>query len=101
MHYSYDDGFISFRTGAGTKLRAVTSGDVLAFRVDEYDARLRRGWSVMVLGRATIEATTHDHERLPTVDGPRVRAEHNYCVRLFCEVVTGQTIQTYPEWPRN
>ena len=34
----FDDGEIVFRTGAGTKLRAAESGDVLAFEVDAYDA---------------------------------------------------------------
>jgi nitroimidazol reductase NimA-like FMN-containing flavoprotein (pyridoxamine 5'-phosphate oxidase superfamily) len=80
VHYVYDDGVIVFRTGTGTKLRAAVNGDVLAFEVDAYDAQSGRGWSVMVLGRATVLPTDH--------------AVHY--VRLFCEVVTGRVIQKDP-----
>ena len=38
VRYVYADDAITFRTGAGTKLRAAESGDVLAFEVDAYDA---------------------------------------------------------------
>lgn len=72
VHYVYDDGVIMFRTGAGTKLRAAANGDVLAFEVDTYDAESGVGWSVMVLGRATVLVTEQ--------------------VRLVCEVVTGRVI---------
>ena len=59
VHYVYDDGVIVFRTGAGTKLRAAANGDVLAFEVDAYEETSGRGWSVMVLGRATVLTTEH------------------------------------------
>ena len=80
VHYVYHDGVIVFRTGTGTKLRAAVNGDVLAFEVDAYDAQSGRGWSVMVLGRATV---------LPTDDAV-------HYVHLFCEVVTGRVIQKDP-----
>jgi nitroimidazol reductase NimA-like FMN-containing flavoprotein (pyridoxamine 5'-phosphate oxidase superfamily) len=93
VHYLYDDGVIVFRTGAGTKLRAAASGDVLAFEVDTYDPESRLGWSVMVLGRATVVTTEHEHEGLPTLDPPAPREERCHYVRLFCELVTGRLIQ--------
>jgi len=77
VHYVYDDGVIVFRTGDGTKLRAAANGDVLAFEVDTYDAESGRGWSVMVLGRATVLNTE----------------QRNHYVRLFCELVTGRVIE--------
>jgi nitroimidazol reductase NimA-like FMN-containing flavoprotein (pyridoxamine 5'-phosphate oxidase superfamily) len=92
--YVYDDGAIVFRTGAGTKLRAAASGDVLAFQVDEYDPESGRGWCVLVLGRATVLTTEHEHEGLPTVDGYRCDGERNHYVRLRCEIVTGRIIDT-------
>jgi hypothetical protein len=82
VHYVYDDGVIVFRTGSGSKLRAAVNGDVLAFEVDAYDPALGQGWSVMVLGRATVFTTEHGR---------------SHYVRLFCEVVTGRTITTPPE----
>jgi nitroimidazol reductase NimA-like FMN-containing flavoprotein (pyridoxamine 5'-phosphate oxidase superfamily) len=97
VRYVYDDGVIVFRTGAGTKLRAAESGDVLAFEVDSYDAAAGRGWSVMVLGRASVVTTEHEHVGLPTLD--QVSAgERNHYVRLFCEVVTGRVIETTSEY---
>jgi nitroimidazol reductase NimA-like FMN-containing flavoprotein (pyridoxamine 5'-phosphate oxidase superfamily) len=95
VHYLYDDGVIVFRTGAGSKLRAAANGDVLAFEVDTFDPDLGRGWSVMVLGRATVLTTEHGHDGLPTLDVP-LSGERNHYVRLFCEVVTGRVIETSP-----
>ena len=92
VHYVYDNGVIVFRTGAGTKLRAAVSGDVLAFEVDAYDAETGRGWSVMVLGRATVFTTEHEQNGLPTLDQPAPGAERNHYVRLSCELVTGRVI---------
>lgn len=93
VHYAYDDGAIVFRTGPGTKLRAAANGDVLAFEVDTYDARSGRGWSVMVLGRASVFTTEDEHGGLPTLDQDS-GGERNHYVRLFCEVVSGRIIET-------
>jgi uncharacterized protein len=92
--YVYDAGSIVFRTGAGTKLRAAVSGDVLAFEVDAYDVSSGNGWSVMVLGRATVVTTEHEHAGLPTLDGPREDGARSHYVRLYCEMVTGRSIET-------
>ena len=92
VHYVYDDGVIVFRTGAGTKLRAAANGDVLAFEVDTYDAESGRGWSVMVLGRATVLTTAHGPAETST-PGRTPGAERNHYVRLFCELVTGRVIE--------
>lgn len=92
--YVYDQGAIVFRTGAGTKLRAAANGDVLAFQADEYDRESGRGWCVLVLGRASVLTTEHEHQGLPTVDGYRYDGERNHYVRLNCELVSGRTIET-------
>lgn len=44
-----DDGVV-FRTRAGTKLDAATSGAVVAFEVDDVDPVDHTGWSVLVTG---------------------------------------------------
>ena len=79
VRYLYDDGAIEFRTGAGSKLRAAVSGDVLAFEVDSFEPESGRGWSVLVLGRASVI-------------GLRGASERDYDVRLRCEMVTGRSI---------
>jgi nitroimidazol reductase NimA-like FMN-containing flavoprotein (pyridoxamine 5'-phosphate oxidase superfamily) len=93
VHYFYDDGVIVFRTGVGTKLRAAANGDVLAFEVDHYDAQTGRGWSVMVLGRAAIVVTEHEHDRFRILAHAAAAEERNHYVRLFCEIVTGRVIE--------
>ena len=92
--YVYDEGAIVFRTGTGSKLRAAASGDVLAFEVDSYDPHSGQGWSVLVLGRAAVITTEHEHAGLPTLDGSRVGGARNHYVRLHCEMVSGRTITT-------
>jgi nitroimidazol reductase NimA-like FMN-containing flavoprotein (pyridoxamine 5'-phosphate oxidase superfamily) len=93
VRYLYDNGVIVFRTGAGTKLRAAVSGEVLAFEVDVCDDANGRAWTVLVLGRATVVTTGHEHEGLPTFD-PLIDGERNHYVRLQCELVTGEVIET-------
>jgi hypothetical protein len=92
VHYTYENGVIVFRTGSGSKLRAAMNGDVLAFEVDAYDAETGRGWSVMVLGRATVVTTERENEGLPTLDQPGPGEERNHYVCLSCELVTGRII---------
>ncbi len=43
---------IVFRSTVGSKLNAAAMGDPVAFEIDDWDARTRTGWSVMVRGRA-------------------------------------------------
>ena len=92
VRYLYADGAITFRTGGGTKLRAAESGDVLAFEVDSYDTEMSAGWSVLVLGRATVLTTEHEHDGLPTIDPPRQGETRSHYVRLHCELITGRRL---------
>jgi uncharacterized protein len=89
VEYVYDDGAIVFRTEHDSKLRAATHGDVLAFEVDAFDAASGFGWSVHVLGRATVTTFDHDVAPLPTLDDDETGAPRHY-VRLHCEIVTGR-----------
>jgi hypothetical protein len=92
VRYLYADDAITFRTGGGTKLRAAESGDVLAFEVDAYDTQTTEGWSVLVLGRATVLTTEHEHDDLPTLDATRAGERRNHYVRLHCEILTGRRL---------
>jgi nitroimidazol reductase NimA-like FMN-containing flavoprotein (pyridoxamine 5'-phosphate oxidase superfamily) len=90
VRYLYETGAITFRTGSGTKLRAAQQGDVLAFEVDAYDAETKHGWSVLVLGRASVLTTEHEHAGIPTLDAPDPDSLNNHYVRLGCELITGR-----------
>ena len=90
VRYLFAENAITFRTGSGTKLRAAESGDVLAFQVDAYDTDTNEGWSVLVLGRATVLTTEHEDDDLPTLDATRAGERRNHYVRLHCELLTGR-----------
>jgi uncharacterized protein len=92
VRYVYADDAITFRTGGGTKLRAAVSGDVLAFEVDTYDTETSVGWSVLVLGRATVLTTEHEHDGLPTIETMHGHEPRNHYVRLHCELLTGRRL---------
>jgi nitroimidazol reductase NimA-like FMN-containing flavoprotein (pyridoxamine 5'-phosphate oxidase superfamily) len=92
VRYLFAENAITFRTGGGTKLRAAESGDVLAFQVDTYDTETNEGWSVLVLGRATVLTTEHEDDGLPTLDATRSGERPNHYVRLHCELLTGRRL---------
>ena len=92
VEYVYDAGAIVFRTEHDTKLRAAVHGDVLAFEVDAFDADAGQGWSVHVLGRATVLTADHDVAPLPTLDPELPADSRRHYVRLHCEIVTGHRL---------
>jgi hypothetical protein len=92
VRYLFAEDAVTFRTGGGTKLRAAESGDVLAFEVDAYDTETNEGWSVLVLGRATVLTTEHENDDLPTLDATRAGEPRNHYVRLHCEIITGRRL---------
>ncbi|MDQ1433813.1 MAG: hypothetical protein QOF59_629 [Actinomycetota bacterium] len=94
VRYLYSADVITFRSEPGTKLRAARSGDVLAFEVDEFDEAAGDGWSVLVLGRATVLTTELECEfdALPTLDHTARHEPANNSVRLHCELVTGRRL---------
>ena len=91
VEYVYEEGVITFRTEHDVKLHAAVHGAVLAFEVDAYDPATGHGWSVHVLGRATVLAAEHEPLPLPTLDA-EPRGERRHYVRLHCEVVTGSRL---------
>jgi len=92
VHYHFAGDEITFRTGSGTKLRAAESGDVLAFQVDAYEPGTCAGWSVLVLGRASVVTTEHEHGGLPTFDPPLPGDRRSHYVSLHCELLTGRRL---------
>jgi len=92
VRYLYEADAITFRTGSGTKLRAAEQGDVLAFEVDAYDDETKRGWSVLVLGRASVLTTEHEHDGIPTLEPSDPDTRINHYVRLGCELITGRRL---------
>lgn len=90
VEYVYDDGVITFRTESALKLGAASQGDVLAFEIDAFDSALGDGWTVLVLGRATV--LTADAAMVPTLDESDPNATRYHYVRLHCELVSGRRL---------
>ena len=92
VEYVYEDGVIIFRTEHDTKLHAAVHGAVLAFEVDAFDPGSGIGWSVHVLGRATVVTADHDVAPLPTLDDEHPEEPRRHYVRLHCEIVNGRRL---------
>ena len=90
--FAFVDDHIVFRTGRGTKLNVATAGNVVAFETDRYDPIEHRGWSVLIVGRASrVEKAELGVDAAllglkPWDDGS---AEY---VRIQCEMLSGRRI---------
>jgi uncharacterized protein len=93
VNYRLVDGCVVFRSSPGSKLSAASSGTVVAFEVDDYNAADRSGWSVLAVGPSEV---VHDFDVAfetleaglePYVDGPR-----GAIVRIVPQFLSGRRI---------
>jgi uncharacterized protein len=94
VNYVYRDGGIYFRTADGTKLHAASRGSIVAFEVDEAEQASGTGWSVLIVGRASVVTDLLPPEEAWTPD-PLSRWAGNrspHVVRIEPEIVTGRRI---------
>ncbi len=93
VNYRVENGDIFFRTGEGVKLRAALDHTVVAFEVDEANADLREGWSVLVVGVAAemVDEISADLDGLgPT---PWAGGQRRHLIRIRPELVSGRRIR--------
>ena len=64
VNFLLEDGCVIIRTGEGTKLATALHDTIVAFEIDDYDARTESGWSVTVVGRAEPVIDAADSARL-------------------------------------
>jgi len=85
------DGAVLLRTSAASKLVRAVDGAVVAFEADQIDAVANSGWSVVVIGRATVVTDPGERARLCRV-GPRSWAPspEEVFVRVEPDLVTGR-----------
>jgi len=91
--YCLFDGAIAFRTGEGTKLHAAIRRAVLAFEVDDFDAEVQHGWSVLVVGHAgevTDPMQVNAARRL--LSNTWVPGDRYHVVSIALDRVTGRRI---------
>ncbi len=53
VNFAMHEGAVVFRTLEGLKLAAAAQGQMVCFEVDQWDARDKSGWSVVVRGQAS------------------------------------------------
>jgi nitroimidazol reductase NimA-like FMN-containing flavoprotein (pyridoxamine 5'-phosphate oxidase superfamily) len=93
VNFTVEGSDVIIWTSAGGKLAAAVGGAVVAFEADEVDPATRRGWSVVVVGHASL---VRDIDRLVAVAGPDSkpwvpgRTDHVICIKA--ERVTGRRI---------
>jgi nitroimidazol reductase NimA-like FMN-containing flavoprotein (pyridoxamine 5'-phosphate oxidase superfamily) len=93
VNYVLDDEEIVFRTSAGGKLAAAIRHAVVAFEVDDINARTHTGWSVLGIGEA-YEIV--DPGRLARLAGqiprPWIPGDAEYTVSIPLQVLSGRRL---------
>jgi uncharacterized protein len=92
VNFLLDDDCVIIRTGEGTKLAAALRNTVVAFEIDDYDARNESGWSVTVVGLASVvdAAESARLTRLPLRTW--APANRDRFVRIRPEYISGRRI---------
>jgi len=96
VNHALDGQDVVFRTAPGSKLTAAEEQNLVTFEADQYDARTRTGWSVLVTGQATVVYDEAETERLGRLGlEPWITAvEHPFWIRIRPTSVTGRRTPT-------
>jgi len=88
-----DDDRIVFRTGEGTKLSRALDRRLVGFEIDQVDNAEASGWSVLVLGIASVVTDPDDVARLRGLDIRSLsREELPYFVTIEIHRVSGRHV---------
>jgi nitroimidazol reductase NimA-like FMN-containing flavoprotein (pyridoxamine 5'-phosphate oxidase superfamily) len=88
---------VVFRTAEGSQLAVGTRGAVVGFEADAFDPETMRGWSVTIVGHASV--VEDDRERAGLAGLPLHRwaaGEPDHYVRIMAERVSGRRILRVP-----
>lgn len=94
MNYALVDGLIVVRTAAGTTVARKADDVVVAFEVDDLDVATSSGWSVIVIGRATLvtdPGLIGRYQRVPLK--PWAPGGRDQFVQITTEVVEGRRVR--------
>jgi nitroimidazol reductase NimA-like FMN-containing flavoprotein (pyridoxamine 5'-phosphate oxidase superfamily) len=89
VDYVMSGADVVLRTGRGPKLDSALRGDVVAFEADDIDPTSRTGWSVLVVGHASVLAGGATDLPLPPpvgLDGAP------FAIRIAGERITGRRV---------
>jgi uncharacterized protein len=97
VNFVVDDRSIVFRTDGGSKLRGLDRNPSVCFEVDTIDPAQRKGWSILVKGRAAAIVTADELSKVSTLPlRPWALGEKARWIRITPEEVTGRRIHTPP-----
>ena len=94
VNYVLDGEIVVFRTGPGTKLRALRDTPV-SFQVDFFDPFHRSGWSVLISG---VAEEVPDRQVAHLLVESWVPGDKHHWIRVLPTAVTGRRIRL-PEVP--
>lgn len=93
VNFAMYHGDVVIRTAGGGKLAAAAANAVVAFEVDQFDAALSVGWSVVVVGHAS---EVRDEAELLALREMRVRSwaplADEHFIRIRPEIVSGRRL---------
>ncbi|WP_067824561.1 pyridoxamine 5'-phosphate oxidase family protein [Nocardia inohanensis] len=71
-------------------------GQVVAYEVDSFDEKTRRGWSVIVTGVARVVDDPEQVKRYESLLDPWIKLPTDHVIRIETEVVTG--LELVDDW---
>src|SRR4051794_39252721 len=92
VNYGVIGGDILFFTGDGTKMHAAAAGTTVTFEVDSIDVEQESGWSVLVVGEASIAEPRLKARAAAIGIYPWASGQRHRLVRVRPDVVTGRRI---------
>jgi nitroimidazol reductase NimA-like FMN-containing flavoprotein (pyridoxamine 5'-phosphate oxidase superfamily) len=101
VNYKVDQETLIFRTGNGTKFKALEADDHIALEADAVNAEFGTAWSVVVKGRAILsDSTTTTLDATGRALFPWQGVEKDHFVRIVPQTVSGRryTLTTLMFW---
>jgi nitroimidazol reductase NimA-like FMN-containing flavoprotein (pyridoxamine 5'-phosphate oxidase superfamily) len=99
VNFVIDDGCVIVRTTQGSKLAAATRNAIVAFEVDEFDARSTTGWSVTMVGRAQAVRDPDETARLARLPHAWAPGRRDRFIHIRPEHIDGRRIPVRPRTP--
>ena len=94
VNYGVLGGDVVFRTGDGVARQVARRGETVGFEVDHLDEAMGEGWSVLVNGRARVEADPAERRRIDELGvTPWAGGERETYVRVSPTAMSGRRIR--------
>jgi uncharacterized protein len=85
-------GDVMFFTGNGMKLVAAQEGRAVSFEVDEIDVAAQRGWSVLVVGQASLASPTSNARAKAVGLYPWAAGDRQHLVQIRPSFLSGRRV---------